>query len=224
MLIRTCGKRTGAPPPRTPGLLIGVENPSPALAGATVSILGLAAPPHSLLLAIPPRTIVSTPLEKAMAGAAADAAKWLSKELASSPGAPPVVRHGIDLFWLGVKVAKLFDRWNDDKKDIPALVIDSASAIASGLLLGQKAAGFDGGLFGGDFTSERLGMIFTAAGAAAKGQDISMALLNRTAASTPLGNGLEHAGKIVAAALSPDPAWRGVKFGPLPGLELADRA
>lgn len=222
MLIRTSKKQTDAAAPRTPGLLIGVENPSPALAAAAMSTLGLASPPRSLLLAIPPRALASTPLENAVNRTAIGAAKLISKELARS--APPLVQRGVDLFWLGVNVANLYEKWQGDRGNIAALVIDSASAIADGVFIGQKMAGFEGGLIGSQLTSENLGMVFTQAGAAAKGRNISMALLNKTAGSTPYGKILGLASPIVQAALSTDPAWSGYKFAPFPDFETPDHA
>ncbi len=221
MNIQSTKRRSSAPAPKVPGILVGIENPSPELAAKAQSILGLAQPPRSVLLGVPSRTFLAAdPFDKALQKTLLATSKLLSKEL--SRNAHPWVKTGVDVFWLGVKVNDLFEKWQDRERNIPALIVETAGTALGGMKLASGHTGIGEGFFADEGLQERIGVILTGAGAIAKGEDISMALLDDKVASTEFGKFLPLMNPIFQYALSEDPKHSAIQFKPLRDFEKVE--
>lgn len=206
--------------PGKPGLLVGVERPSPELAEAARTTLGLASPPESLLIGVPASAVELTPLEKALLGTGLSAVKMMSKELAKSSGSK-LVEGGVNALWLGVKVWKLYDRWQAPDGNVVALFVDTTAAALSALDLAYDATDKPSPFFDDDVLQEKLDLLFTSTKAAATGESVAMALTNKRFGATEVGKVLNLFSPILQAAADGDPAFAGVRFKPLPYVSSA---
>lgn len=204
-------------PQPTPGLLIGVENPSRILAEEAKSILNLSNPPGSLLIGIPAGSVTFTGYDKAIIDTGVSVARTISTELAKSSNSP-VIKYGVKALWLGVGFWKIYNKYNEKDKNIPALLLETTKTGLDLVELGLDVADIKTGFFDNKILQENVGMIFTAAGAVAKGDDLAMALTNKKFGSTDAGKFLGLMTPMLNAAISKDPAFKNIKFSPLPQI------
>ncbi len=88
--------------------------------------------------------------------------------------------------------------------------------------LASGHTGIGEGFFADEGLQERIGVILTGAGAIAKGEDISMALLDDKVASTEFGKFLPLMNPIFQYALSEDPKHSAIQFKPLRDFEKVE--
>lgn len=201
------------PAPKVPGLLVGVEKPSPELAQKAQSILGLAKPPPSVLLGVPSRALQSDPFDKFLQDTVLNTTRVLSKELTRN--AHPLVKTGVDIFWFGVKVNKLYERWQEKDRNIPALIVETTGVALGSMQLSSDITGVGESFFADEGLQDQLGVILTGAEAISKGEDLSMALLNDKVAATEFGKLLPLIDPVFQYALSEDPKHSAIRFKPL---------
>jgi len=219
MLIRTTKMPNAGSCTAQPGVLIGIEHPSAALASAAQTTLNLSQPPKSVLVGIPAGVVGASAYEDAIQATSMAAAKLVSLQLAKASGVP-AVEQGVRVFWLGVKVCKLYENWNDPERNLPALLIDTASASLSALNIGFDIGGVESEFLGSSASQQDVGMVFTTAKALAEGEDVSMVILNEKFGSTAMGSVLNAVSPLINAAISDDPDYAGVQFKPLPQFGL----
>ena len=218
MYIKSTRLKPETPTPGKTGLLMGIENPSPELAEAAQRTLGLETRPSSLVIGLPSSALELTPLEKAIVSTGVAAAKMVTKELAKSSN-NPLVKHGVDAMWLCVKVWKLYDKRQAERKNLPALWIDTTSTALSAAGLALEATDTPNAFFDDDLLQEDISLLFTASKAAVTGEPVSMALINRQFSATEAGKALGVVSPLLQAALDRDPAFAGVKLSPLPSFK-----
>lgn len=232
MIIKSTIRPKQQPAPKKPGLLIGVESPPEQLAIAAQKALSMSNPPSILLIGISGDTLESSQseaLDKALVQTGVKAAKLISKELAKSSNSP-ILKHSVDVFWLGVNVWQIYEKWQKPEKDIPSLMIDVSQAGLSVLTWGSALTGADetpeesmlGFLHDPEFKAQ-AGAVFTATSAAVKGQDSGLALLNQEITATEIGKVVDLASPILNAAIKGDPAFAGITFKPLPIIDYTPK-
>lgn len=209
-----------ASPSQNPdGLLVAVDNPSPALANAAKSALSLSYMPSSLIVGIPTEAMSSS-LEQAISQISLKVIKNVSKQIAKSSG-NSVLKSGVDIIWYMYGARKLFKKWQSPEKNIPAVLIETTKQTLDMLGSALEMADIDNSFFDNAPLQEELDLVFTGLDAATSGEDICMSLLNEKFSSTELGKALEYFTPIVNSAVSKDPVFRHVKFKPLPQFKLS---
>lgn len=217
MIIQSTKRRSAAPAPKVPGVLVGIDNPSPELAAKAQSILGLAKPPSSVLLGFPSRAVQSDEFDEALQKTIVATAKLLSKEMTRT--AHPWVKTGVDVFWLGVKVNGLFEKWKDKDRNIPALIVETTGTALGGMRLASDLTGLGDSFFANESLQDQIGVILTSAGAVSNGEDISMALLDDKVGSAEFGKFLPLINPVFQYAMSEDPKHRAIQFKALRDFE-----
>ncbi len=216
-----------------PGVLIGVNQPGPALSRMAQSTLGLAQPPNQLVLAVPPQQVGNVfagapkdyaAMDKAIVQTQLNALKFATKALANTPGAPNWFNYGVKVFWLGVGVAKLYNQWRDPSRDVPVLMVKSVKAGWNAASLAANMTGLAPQVFDNDVLDDQLGAIFTGATAAAEGKDIGFALMNDHVLATQAGRALNVVSPLLEAALNDPNTAETITFGPLPSVEYPELA
>lgn len=219
MLIESTRRKTTHPPPRIPGLLLGIANPDATLSAAAQKVLELDAPPDQLIVGFPLDAVPDDKFDKAARETVLAVSKMASLEVAKN--APQYVKTGVDVFWLAVNCAQLCSQWRDHRRDIPALIVDTATLAFSTLTVGSQLTGWKQDVLLGDRLQDNMGVIFTAANAAAGNQEISMALLEQTVSASDQGTMFSLARPMLDAALSPDPQHSQVTLRALPHYDTA---
>lgn len=207
-------------PSSTPGLLIGIEEPPAALAEAAKEIHKLPRLPNSVLLGVPAplgakTPLAFTPVEKALITTGASVLKMVSEEIASASGVP-VVKHGVKMFWFGVNIWKLHEKWSDADRDVPALIVETAATGLESIELLSDFYPPGARLLGSDLLNENTEVVLSVADAMTNNKDVSLALLSQKFGSTDAGKALGLLAPLLEAALSSDPACAGIQFRPLP--------
>lgn len=217
MNIRSTKRKSSVPAPKLPGLMLGVENPSPQLAAKAQSVLGLQRPPESLLIGLPARAVRSDAFDNALRSSCLSLTRMLSMELTRN--AHPTLKTGVRVFWLGLKVNRLFEKWQAEDRDLPALLIESAGTALGSASLASALTGVGTSFFSDESWQDQIGVALTAAGAVAQEEDIALALMKDKVASSEIGKVLPLVNPFIEYALSEDEAHEGVCFKPMGDLE-----
>ena len=200
--------------PAEPGLLVGVRNPPPQLGQLAQSKCGLATPPQSMLLGIPATSIKKQDANNEYAKALKSVTKSVSKLLVSN--APPWLKSGVNVFWLGVGLYDLYDKWNDPDPNIPALIVETANRAFDVVSMGSSLTGIGNEWINNDDLQNNVGMVFAAGSAAANDQNIAVAITNYQLGNSEIGKALGLVTPVLNAALSSSPEYKGIKFTPMP--------
>jgi hypothetical protein len=197
--------------------MVGVERPTPELAEQARRVLGRPDPPESLIVAVPPSVLGSLALDQAASEAGLALAKLVSKELVKPIGGHAEV--AVDIFWVGVKLYRLSERWARPDRDLPTLVLDTATTALDVAAIGSDLAGIGEHIWTDDDLMDSVGAVFTASGAALDGDDVSLALIeDRFISSDPLGKLVPVVSPLIKAALSDRPEYRSIGLQPLDEL------
>lgn len=200
--------------PAEPGLLVGIRNPPPQLGQLAQRSFGLATTPSSMLLGIPASSINRQSENNEYAKALKSVTKSVSKLLVSN--APPWLKSGVNVFWLGVGLYDLYDKWNDPESELPALLVETADRAFDVVSTGASITGVgDEWINNSDFQNN-VGMVFAASNAAANDQNIAVAITNYQLGNSEIGKALGLVTPVLNAALSSSPEYRGIKFTPMP--------
>ena len=213
---------------RQPGLLIGIERPPAGLAREAQRIHGLAAPPRSVLLGVPAGATGSDPLDKAILDTSVAVTKLLTTELAKASGVKPV-EYGVKVVWHGVKAWKLLEKWQRRDRDVAALLVETTAAGLGVLRTTYAGAGetelvdWQSDFLDNSALQSNLDSCFMVARAATGDYEFGSALLNAQIGTTELGRALGLVTPVLNAALSDDPAFAEIRFGPLPMVKRTPR-
>lgn len=217
MKIQSTKRMVQGPPPSAPGVLLGVEKPSEELAEAARKTLGLDAAPQHLVIGIPPGAVPFDPMEKAILKTSESLVKMVTKELAKASGSK-AAESSVHALWLGVNLWRLYGKWEDPQKNVPGLLIDTASTALGAVDFALDATGTPNAFFDDDVLQNNLEMLFTSSKAVASGTPISTALLNRRFAATDVGKVANLFTPLLQAAADTDPAFDGIQFKPFPSI------
>jgi hypothetical protein len=198
----------------SPGLLIGLNSPPPALANAAQQTLNLPNAPTQLLLGIQAQSATSSKLDQAIVRSGVAAAKLFSKSLAGHPSAPQLLKQGVNVFWYGVDIYRTVSEWRDVDRNVPAMMVKTAGTLLGGCRFGADVTGI------GNEYLENMGDTFeaviTTADAVANDRDVSIAHLNDKFIASEIGQIATAVSPILNALAQQSGTDGKVEFSPLP--------
>ena len=182
MLIKSTRQKAQAAPRKQPceqssrSGAVGDEafDPANVLSSTAVKMVGRATP----------TPVATSPLNDAIAASCLSTARLVTKELAKS--GPRWAAIGVDIFWLGVKAAQLYDKYGQANRNTKLCVTETIAAAADTLGVATDITGAQS-LFGSEEQHRQFASLLTASGALAKGDDLSAALIQQRLQETAEG-------------------------------------